>query len=248
MAMRLESARMLNPNPFDSSIVMFLDRFAHRWQWLDHLACGFEGEPLLKGGVLTAALWWAWFRRGAEQAHARSVLVAGVVSSIAALAVCRMAALALPYRQRPIFTDSLGFVAPFGTDSSSLINWSSLPSDHAGLFYCLSAVLYFISRRAGILAYIYTTLCICLPRVYLGDHYPTDILAGAAIGIFIAWLFQRPPVRDAVAGLPLDALKGSPAMFYMVSYVGSLQLATNFDLIRKVGAIVFHSLRTHGSS
>jgi undecaprenyl-diphosphatase len=239
---------MIALNPFDSTIVMFFDRFAQRSHAFDHLACGFEGEPLLKGGVLTAALWWAWFRRSAHQARDRSVLVAGIISSMVALAVCRSAAWVLPYRVRPVFNPSLGFVAPYGDDPSTLISWSSFPSDHAGLFFALAACLFYISRRAGILACAYTAVFICLPRIYLGDHYPTDIIAGAAIGIFIAWLFQRKSVLHALTAVPLRLLDRSPAYFYMFCYVGSLQLATNFDLIRRVGSIVFHSLRTHGAT
>ncbi len=33
---------------------------------------------------------------------------------------------------------------------------------------------------------------VCVARVYVGAHYPGDVLAGAAIGAGVAWLAYRP--------------------------------------------------------
>jgi undecaprenyl-diphosphatase len=201
---------------------------------------------MVKGGALTAFLWWAWFRSSSDKIRDRAILISGVVSSIAALGVSRIAAFGLPYRERPIFTTALHFRPPFGTDSSTLISWSSFPSDHAALYFALATVVFFVCRRAGLLAYLYTTVFICLPRLYLGDHYPTDLLAGALSGIAIAAVCQKSRVREAIARFPLQQLEAAPAHFYAVLYLGSFLLANNFDPIRKLGSLLFQSLRTHG--
>lgn len=238
---------MLNsPNAFDASLVSFLNGFSQRWYALDRISDGFEGDYLLKGGVLTGFLWWAWFRRSADKALDRSKVVAGVVGAIASLAVCRVLAYAAPFRVRPVFAQSLHFRAPFGDDMSSMINWSSFPSDHAGMAWAVIAAIFCVSRRAGILGAVYTAFFICLPRVYGGEHYPTDLLVGAAIGLLIGWVFQRAQIRNAVAGPPMRLLESAPGRFYVSMYVISLLLTTNFDLIRKVGSLFFHSLRPHG--
>jgi undecaprenyl-diphosphatase len=87
----------------------------------------------------------------------------------------------------------------------------------------------------------------CLPRVYVGGHYPTDILAGACIGVSVAWLFQRAAIRDCLANWPLNLLESAPASFYLIGYVGSLFVTTNFDLVRKLGGLFFDSFRMHGA-
>lgn len=225
-----------------------LDHFTRRWYLLDRAAWAFESEYMLKGGVLTAFLWWGWFRPSLNRQRDRSILLSGALSSVATLVICRFLAYAVPFRQRPIFTESLHLHGAFGADVSDLLNWSSFPSDHAGLCFALVTTMFFVSFRAGMILAVYTTCLICLPRVYLGVHYPTDILVGALIGILTAWVFQRPGVRNLLARSPLKAVEHSPQGFYPALYIASLLLTTNFDFVRKCGALFFHSLRLHGKA
>jgi hypothetical protein len=60
-----------------------------------------------------------------------------------------------------------------------LSGWSSFPSDHACLFFALATGLCLISPVIGGLALLHASLIVSLPRIYLGLHYPTDVLAGA---------------------------------------------------------------------
>lgn len=65
----------------------------------------------------------------------------------------------------------------------------SMPSGHAAFFFALSIIIYFYNRRWGIWFFIVSIL-ISLARIFVGVHWPIDIVAGAAIGIFSA-LFVR---------------------------------------------------------
>lgn len=231
---------------FDTSILEFLNSFARRSWLFDHAMSTFEGEALLKGGVLTAFLWWAWFRESGRREIDRAILIAGSFSAIVSLAVCRLAAFCLPFRERPAFVPELHFQRPLGMNPDALISWSSFPSDHAGIFFSLATTLFFVSRPAGVFAGMYTALFVCFPRVYTGDHYPSDILVGAAVGIEVTWVLLHEKTRDFMAKRPLRLSKARPALFYATAYVGSLLLTTNFDVIRKLGAVMFRSLRTRG--
>jgi undecaprenyl-diphosphatase len=66
-----------------------------------------------------------------------------------------------------------------------LTSWSSFPSDHAMLWMAVATGIFLVWRGIGVLAILYTVLFICVPRAYLGFHYPTDLLVGAAVGIGI---------------------------------------------------------------
>lgn len=64
---------------------------------------------------------------------------------------------------------------------------SSFPSGHAAFFFGLSTIVYFYNKKAGIL-FLIGSFLICLARVFVGVHWPSDVLAGAVVGIFFGWL------------------------------------------------------------
>lgn len=79
----------------------------------------------------------------------------------------------------------------------------SFPSDHAAVAFAIAFGVFAFSRRAGIGFLVAATL-ISLSRIALGLHYPTDVLAGLAIGFASAMLVVhagRPWISRAVVGL-----------------------------------------------
>ncbi len=65
--------------------------------------------------------------------------------------------------------------------------YNSFPSGHATVFFALATAIYFYSRFAGVLFYIFAIL-ISLSRVAAGIHYPIDIVVGAMIGVLVGRL------------------------------------------------------------
>lgn len=65
---------------------------------------------------------------------------------------------------------------------------NSFPSGHTSSSIACAAILYkYLPKRWGILAYVLAIL-IAFSRLYVGVHYPSDILAGAAVGWISAYL------------------------------------------------------------
>lgn len=65
---------------------------------------------------------------------------------------------------------------------------TSFPSGHSTCSMAASLVLFLkLPKRLGIPALILGIL-ICLSRLYVGVHYPTDVLTGALVGITAAFL------------------------------------------------------------
>ncbi len=66
----------------------------------------------------------------------------------------------------------------------------SFPSGHAAFYFGLSTIVYFYNKKLGILFLISSSL-ISISRVFVGVHWPSDVLAGAVIGIFSGWLVKK---------------------------------------------------------
>lgn len=70
---------------------------------------------------------------------------------------------------------------------------ASFPSDHAAAAFAIAAVLLAAYRPLGVTACAFAVL-VSYARVYVGDHYPGDVLAGAVIGLIVGallvtWLY-----------------------------------------------------------
>lgn len=66
----------------------------------------------------------------------------------------------------------------------------SFPSDHASAAFGIAVGILLIHRRAGYL-FLSVAILIAISRVATGMHYPTDVLAGAAIGTVSGFLTAR---------------------------------------------------------
>ena len=150
---------------------------------------------LLKNGVLVALLWWSWERAGAAGSGPSAART--VSGALVAVAAARALQDFLPARLRPLYDPAIaaaGFVPPMGLPPGILHAWSSFPSDHAVLAFALATAVFLAHRSVGMFAYAWAALVICLPRMYLGIHYPSDIVGGALIGIAIMVAAARLPV------------------------------------------------------
>lgn len=95
------------------------------------------------------------------------------------------------YRARPFIT--LGF-SPLISESSS-----SMPSGHAAFFFALTLVIWYMNRRWGMIYFISATVVV-LARVACGVHWPSDVLAGMAVGVLSAYLVHELLLPHAVFG------------------------------------------------
>ncbi len=230
-------------NIFDQTILISLNSLSRRSAAFDELTSCVCINILFIGGVLVAALWWLWFRRGPSTARDRGHVLATMLSCFAATGLARVLALTLPFRVRPSHEPSLGFVLPHGTTPGVLHGWSSFPSDHAVAFFALSAGLMFISTRIGVAALAYTAVVIMLPRLYMGLHYPTDIIAGAVIGAFIGWAGNACLVRSGFAQKALRWAEAKPGLFCALFFLASYQLAELLVSTRNVFTTVLKVFR-----
>ncbi|MCX5421852.1 phosphatase PAP2 family protein [Streptomyces sp. NBC_00078] len=169
--------------------------------WFDRIM-EFVGEYglLLAMVLLVVWCWWSVRRRGAEDA----------ASSVAALVWAPLAAALAVLVNVPI----RGFVErprPFRTHQGIDVLVSgktdySFVSDHATITMAMAVGLFVANRKFG-LAGIGLALLEGFCRVYMGVHYPTDVVGGFALGTAVALLLS--PVAMALLTPVLTAVERS---------------------------------------
>ena len=66
------------------------------------------------------------------------------------------------------------------------------PSSHAAnTFFVMTFTGYFFRNRLSLAMLLLWALLVSYSRIYVGAHYPVDILAGWLLGLFTGWLFFR---------------------------------------------------------
>ena len=87
-------------NIFDYYIITHINYFSqHSWTF-DNIIRFLSGNHLLKGGVITTIIWWAWFKD--NQLHNRKHRIATLFSSIIAIILARAMEFILPFRYKPM--------------------------------------------------------------------------------------------------------------------------------------------------
>lgn len=168
-----------------------INSLAGRWLWLDALAIFF-------------AAYFQYFLSAAL------VLLAAVKKEKATrIRNLKVAALAFlsAFISRFVFAEIIKRLAarprPFEAHEATrlLLDKSSddsFPSGHMAFFFALSAVVYLCIRKSypahswwvGLILFGGSFL-IGLSRMFVGIHYPSDILGGAALGLLVGWLVVK---------------------------------------------------------
>ena len=158
----------------DGEFLLFIQRFL-RFEWLTHAmrfitSLGDEGLIWI---VLAAILLCLKRYRKTGSAMAVALLIGYLVTNL----ILKN----LVMRVRP-YDAVVGLQALIGPLADS-----SFPSGHATSSIAAAFVMMKDTRKyIGIPVFTLAVL-ICLSRLYLGVHYPTDVLAGVMIGLFAAF-------------------------------------------------------------
>lgn len=157
---------------FDTAVFVFLNLYGFRSDWLDQIM--FQVTQL---GSMVAAFFTAWllyllqFRRVAVEVVLGTLTVWLVVEAVKLLT----------QRHRP-------FLA---VEGARVVGWrergGSFPSGHTAQTFFLVTLLAhrFQQDVLGYIALYAFALLIGLTRIYVGAHYPRDVIAGALLGT--AW-------------------------------------------------------------
>jgi undecaprenyl-diphosphatase len=178
----------------DASLFAAINGLAGHNPTIDHVvAIISENGPYF----LIAFLAVLWFWPGVRAVRDR--LQWGVIVAVISAGLALGANLLISHlwdRPRPFVTHTALVLVPHKSDAS-------FPSDHVVFSFTIAFAIFIASRRAGILALL-VAAAIAFARVYAGDHYVTDVLAGAAVGLLSATIVNLfRPIPSPLVGPPL---------------------------------------------
>ena len=226
----------------DAYVSTTISRWASHNEVINHAVYVLSETDILTGALMVALLYYCWFNNGAAEARVRLLL--GFGAALVSAVASRLLQVSLPLRLRPMHALDSGFQPLPGIDPTLANHWGSFPSDHAALLFALAAVVWRQSRWLGLLAML-SALFGVLPRVYLGLHYLSDVVAGAALGIGLVFMLGRYGPRT-LAHWSVAWAERRPSLAYAFAFLMSFEVATLFEDIRQVGRGVPAVLKQFG--
>jgi membrane-associated phospholipid phosphatase len=148
----------------------------HAPSWLDDTVSAWSTYGLVVFAVLMVVAWWRARRVGAEAAMTALAVPVVVVAAYGIDSLLKTAV----RENRPCQSLRVATleVCPARGD------WS-FPSNHATIAAAAAVALFFVSRRLGAVAAV-AALAMAGSRVWVGVHYPHDVVAGVAVGALLA--------------------------------------------------------------
>jgi membrane-associated phospholipid phosphatase len=221
------------PPRWDIGLLAWMAGFVGRSPAFDLFVVEAGAHGILGGIWYAAAVFLLWVR-GMQPGHEtlRHRVLILMFGSVAAAALTLLAA---PMVSWPPPSAHPELAALYPVDLPANTNPSSFPSQSTALYAAVSAGLYSIGSRLGTLAGIGVGMLVALPRMYLGGHYLTDVLAGLILGLGGYWIalrsFQTVACRCAqvfdLPGNDLRRLLAECVVFFWIH-----QAATEFGLAR----------------
>jgi len=154
-----------------------VNQFVGNWSWLDNLGIFFAKYL----GYLLIFFLILFLIRNFKKYW--PIVIRVVIGAVLARFVITEIVRWLWERPRPFVENNVNLLLVHS-------NTSSFPSGHAAFYFALSTVIYFYNKKAG-LGFFIASFLISVSRIFCGIHWPSDILAGALVGIFSGWLIMK---------------------------------------------------------
>jgi len=160
----------------DFRLFQLVNQFAGKWSVLDSLMTAITNfGPFL----LLLPLVYFWFY--GEDEGRQTVILTGV--AVAGALLVNQVIGHIYFRPRPFAAHKVALLVPRSLDPS-------FPSDHATFAFAIASTVWLRHRHLGIIV-IGLAALIAISRVFVGMHYPLDVIGSATIGMCSALVTWR---------------------------------------------------------
>jgi membrane-associated phospholipid phosphatase len=224
---------LVSPTRFDLWVMSHVASTLGKKPAFDQLVLDSIHSEILGGLSFAAVLFVLWVRAQGDEPATRRRIVTIFIGSLLSV-LLTLAAASVTSWPPPANHPQLAHLYP---EYLSNANTNSFPSQSTALYSAIAAGVWSISRPIGALLWFAVLACIALPRVYVGGHYPTDIVIGLALGIVGYWLAK--PLEPLLPRLPVKAL-GRRAIAWIINlamFAWILQVALEFGTVGWVRSV-----------
>ncbi|MGW5115277.1 phosphatase PAP2 family protein [Streptomyces noursei] len=210
MAATLASASGLNGAGIDGDLYTSVTDFARHTRWLNTAAFAYTSYGIALFAVFLLAGWWIARR------HDTRTMTSALLAPLAVVLAFLVNDGIKSVFQEPRPCRALPH--DFLIEPCPPLDDYAFPSNHTTVAFAVAAALFFVNRRLAAVATLAAAL-MGASRVYVGAHYPHDVLVAALTGSCTAalvMLLARPlaaPAVDRLRAGSLRTLLTSPAHF-----------------------------------
>jgi membrane-associated phospholipid phosphatase len=223
----------LYPDWFDRPLAKAINSLTKDRQFANTIAFGLT-YPALQGVIVVSLVWCCWF--SGIKAEQRARLLSGALAAVFAGLIASILKRTLPTSPKPIFDPVLGLDLPSVLGDidtlreTSYPNSHSFPSERATMFAGLAIAIFLVRPKLGLLA-LGCTMAAEISRIYLGLHYPADIIGSFCLAAAIVWFAQmRWGLELGLRFVNWEST--SAATFYMCAFFACYQMTTAFQDLR----------------
>ncbi len=170
-------------NPFDTLLYHAINGLAGHYAWMDSIMIFLANQALPLYAIFFVVAWFVLAKD--DRSHRHGLLLAGL-SGILALLINALIA-QIWFRPRPFVAFSKGTFTQLVPHSMD----ASFPSDHASGSFGFATASWGRLPRWISIPFTVLAVLVLFARVYVGVHYPTDVLAGFFVGFLASRIVNK---------------------------------------------------------
>jgi undecaprenyl-diphosphatase len=232
-------------NAINQNVFAFVNGYAGQNALLDAVVLELCNNHLFKGVVVATVLVGLWVSQGGRSEERRTGVISTILISMVGILVGRLLAQTLPFSLRPIHTPEVIVNIPAAPSATIdvLEGWSSMPSDHAVMYFALATSVFLLSRWVGLFLFLHAAFIVSITRIFTGVHWPMDVVVGASIGTLVALALHRPMTRMITRFDVVGVVSRYPVIAYPMLFFTLLQIGTMYESLRRVLSLMLSIIR-----